>query len=143
MAVSIGNGAGLLITFDQDADYGSPNFLWFRERLERFVYVDRIVVDGAARGRGYARQLYEALFETSRAAGHDLVTCEVNLDPPNPGSDVFHARMGFEVVGQAELAGKGIASGPSQTSASFASHVTPPSSHRPQRRSASGTHVFP
>ena len=107
MAVSIGNGIGLLITFDQDAGYGSPNFLWFRKRLKRFVYVDRIIVDEGGRGKGYARQLYEALFETARAAGHGLVTCEVNLDPPNPGSDAFHARMGFELVGQAELAGKG------------------------------------
>ncbi len=107
LAVSIGDGAGLLITFDQDADYDSPNFLWFQSRLERFVYVDRIIVDGAARGKGYARQLYEALFAAARSTGHDVVTCEVNLDPPNPGSDAFHARMGFEVVGQAELAGTG------------------------------------
>lgn len=107
LAVSIGDGAGLLITFDQDADYDSPNFLWFQSRLERFVYVDRIIVDGAARGKGYARQLYEALFAAARSTGHDVVTCEVNLDPPNPGSDAFHARMGFEVVGQEELAGTG------------------------------------
>ncbi|RYF90942.1 MAG: GNAT family N-acetyltransferase, partial [Caulobacteraceae bacterium] len=33
----------LLIAFDQDAAYDSPNFLWFRERYARFVYVDRVV----------------------------------------------------------------------------------------------------
>jgi uncharacterized protein len=33
-----------MLAFDQDADYDSPNFLWFRERLARFVYADRVVV---------------------------------------------------------------------------------------------------
>ncbi|MGZ3297590.1 MAG: GNAT family N-acetyltransferase, partial [Asticcacaulis sp.] len=26
----------LLLAFDQDGDYDSPNFLWFRDRYERF-----------------------------------------------------------------------------------------------------------
>ncbi len=45
----IGEADAFLIAFDQDADYDSPNFLWFRERFERFVYVDRIAVAPAAR----------------------------------------------------------------------------------------------
>jgi predicted GNAT superfamily acetyltransferase len=44
LARRIGEIEALLIAFDQDADYDSPNFLWFRERYPRFVYVDRIVV---------------------------------------------------------------------------------------------------
>jgi predicted GNAT superfamily acetyltransferase len=48
----VDGGAGFLLAFDQDADYGSPNFLWFRERYARFVYVDRVVVNPAARGPG-------------------------------------------------------------------------------------------
>ncbi len=102
-----GGGAGFLLAFDQNADYGSPNFRWFRERYERFVYVDRVVVDPAARGRGLARALYEDLFAAAAAAGHALVTCEVNLVPANPASDAFHARLGFAEVGRAELAGSG------------------------------------
>ena len=31
------------------------------------------------------------------------MTCEVNSDPPNPASDVFHAAMGFSVTGEALL----------------------------------------
>ena len=97
--------ASLLITFDQDADYDSANFIWFRNRLERFVYVDRIVVGEQHRGAGLARQLYQDLFERARYAGHDCIVCEVNRVPPNPGSDAFHARMEFEEVGQATLSG--------------------------------------
>lgn len=96
-----------LLAFDQAAAYDSPNFLWFRERFERFVYVDRIVVAGTHRRRGLARALYDDLFAVARAAGHERVVCEVNSDPPNPGSDAFHAALGFETVGEARLEGRG------------------------------------
>ncbi len=101
------DGLAFLIAFDQDADYDSPNFLWFGERHKRFVYVDRIVVSQAERGRGLARLLYEDLFLAARAAGHSLICCEVNSDPPNPGSDRFHETMGFAVAGEARLADRG------------------------------------
>ncbi|RUX15192.1 GNAT family N-acetyltransferase, partial [Mesorhizobium sp. M7A.F.Ca.CA.002.14.1.2] len=55
----IGDLEAFIMTFDQDARYDSPNFLWFRERYERFVYVDRVVVAAHARGRGHARRLYQ------------------------------------------------------------------------------------
>ena len=52
-----------LLAFDQDAAYDSPNFLWFRERYPRFVYVDRVVVAGGGAWAGLARRLYRDLFE--------------------------------------------------------------------------------
>lgn len=90
-----------LIALDQRALYGSPNFRWFRQRYTRFAYVDRVIVAPHLRGRGVGRSLYEELFEVCRASGHDLVACEVNVDPPNPASDAFHASLGFEEVGRA------------------------------------------
>jgi uncharacterized protein len=100
-------GEGFLIAFDQDCDYASENFLWFKARFDRFVYVDRVVVAQAARGRGLAKALYAELFVAARAAGHSRIVCEVNSDPPNPASDAFHAALRFVEVGAAELAGKG------------------------------------
>jgi len=41
LARRIGNFDAFLLAFDQGADYDSPNFLWFRARYPRFVYVDR------------------------------------------------------------------------------------------------------
>jgi uncharacterized protein len=93
-----------IIAFDQDADYDSENFLWFRARFQHFVYVDRVVTAPEARGRGHAAALYNGLFEAARAAGHEQVTCEVNEDPPNPASDAFHAKFGFRPIGSAPLA---------------------------------------
>jgi hypothetical protein len=101
----IGVVDAFLLAFDEAADYDSPNFLWFRDRYPRFVYVDRIVVAAAARGRGLARRLYADLFDHARCAGHTLIVCEVNSDPPNPASDAFHAALGFTEVGDACLHG--------------------------------------
>lgn len=104
-AVSLAQGGAFLIAFDQSADYRSPNYLWFRKRLAKFVYVDRIVVAAPYRGLGLARRLYFDLFAKARLAGHGLVVCEVNLRPANPASDRFHAAMGFEAMGSATLDG--------------------------------------
>ena len=103
VARRVGLADALLIAFDQDAAYDSPNFLWFRDRYERFVYVDRVVTASAARGQGHAGRLYRDVVEQARAAGHSLIVCEVNSDPPNPGSEAFHRSFGFEPVGEALL----------------------------------------
>ncbi len=105
LASCVADGEGLMIALDQAADYDSPNFLWFRARYDRFVYVDRVVVSPAARGRGYGRRLYEALFTRARAGGHDRIFCEINSDPPNPGSDAFHHSLGFLEVGAGVIHG--------------------------------------
>lgn len=101
----IGRLEAFLMAFDQDADYDSPNYLWFRSRYPRFVYVDRVVVANAARGRGHARRLYTDLFDVAAKAGHTIVTCEVNAEPPNPASDAFHAALGFSEAGDAVIHG--------------------------------------
>lgn len=96
-------GHAFLIALRQDAAYDGVNFGWFRARYPRFVYVDRIAVAAEARGRGLAAALYADLFARAAAAGETLVGCEVNLDPPNPASDAFHAARGFIEAGRARL----------------------------------------
>ncbi len=96
-----------LLALDHTAAYDSPNYRWLKARYDRFIYVDRIAVAAYARGRGHARALYEDLFAAARGAGHALVVCEVNADPPNPASDAFHAALGFAEVGGAVLRDRG------------------------------------
>lgn len=105
LALRIGGIDAFMLAFDQDADYDSENFLWFKARYPRFAYVDRVVVAPHARGRGFARMLYTDLFTHAAEAGHVIVACEVNLEPPNPASDAFHAAMGFSAVGAAAIYG--------------------------------------
>lgn len=96
---TINSREALLIAFDQSADHDSVNFRWFRDRYPSFIYSDRIIVSAAARGGGVARALYAELFAAAKAAGHSLIAAEVNRLPPNPGSDAFHAALGFVEVG--------------------------------------------
>ncbi len=103
LALAVGDADAFLIALDQRADYGSPNFHWFRDRFARFVYVDRVSVARHARGRGLGRSLYESLIARARAAGHDQIVSEVNSDPPNSASDAFHTALGFSVIGAAKL----------------------------------------
>jgi predicted GNAT superfamily acetyltransferase len=105
LACRIGRADAWLLAFDQDADYDSPNFLWFRSRYSRFVYVDRVVVAPAARGLGYGRRLYGEVFQRAEAAGHERVVCEANSNPPNLASDAFHAALGFVEVGTGSIHG--------------------------------------
>ena len=104
-ARQIAPARALLLAFDQRAAYDSANFLWLRDRFERFVYIDRVVVSVAARGRGLARRLYADLAAEARTAGHVRLVCEINADPPNPASDAFHERLGFTTLGRATLSG--------------------------------------
>ena len=105
LAERAGFADALLIALDQDACYDNPNFRWFRSRYGRFVYVDRVVTAPEARGRGLARTLYRRLIERAIAAKHERIVCEVNVDPPNPGSQTFHQSLGFVPVGDARLPG--------------------------------------
>jgi predicted GNAT superfamily acetyltransferase len=107
LATRIGDVDAFLIVFAETARYDSPNFEWFGPRFKRFAYVDRIITGPKARGRGYARALYEDLFVKAAAAGQPRVVCEVNFNPPNPGSDAFHANLGFVEVGRQRLASSG------------------------------------
>lgn len=95
-------GLALLVCFDETGDYDSPNFLWFKARYSRFLYVDRVVVDERARGQGLARALY-AEAEAAARVNRERLVCEINLDPPNPASDAFHEKLGFLPIGQQTL----------------------------------------
>jgi predicted GNAT superfamily acetyltransferase len=86
------------------ATYASPNYRWFSARYQDFVYIDRIVVSSAARGLGLARLLYEDLFRLTRQRGIERITCEIDTDPPNPASQRFHERLGFQEVGAQRVA---------------------------------------
>jgi predicted GNAT superfamily acetyltransferase len=96
---------GFAILFAAGADYASENYRWFSGRAARFLYLDRIVVAPAHRGRGLGALLYSAVFDAARALGADEVFCEVNLQPPNPESLAFHDRLGFTEIGQQSTKG--------------------------------------
>jgi predicted GNAT superfamily acetyltransferase len=103
----IAPGAAFLLAFGQSDDYDGGHFLWFRNRFEKFIYVDRVVVAEPYRRHGLGRLLYADLFRRAERLGHIHIACEVNMQPPNPISDAFHAAQGFGQVGTAAVDGGG------------------------------------
>ena len=96
-----------LLALADRAPATAPNYRWFAERFDRFVYVDRVLVAETARKRGLGRFLYRDLIGASLRAGHTRICCEINVDPPNPVSDAFHAALGFLEMGRAFLPDRG------------------------------------
>jgi predicted GNAT superfamily acetyltransferase len=94
-----------LLALAPGAPYDSINYRWFAARYANFLYVDRIVVSQAARGKGLASLLYEDLFHMARAHGFAQVVCEFDIDPPNPVSETLHRGFGFTQVGTQLVAG--------------------------------------
>lgn len=97
--------AGFLLVMREHDPYENDNHAWFKQRVSRFLYVDRIVVGPRFAGQGIGRQLYEALFAYARTSQVPVITCEYNLQPPNLPSKAFHRSFGFSEIGQRRLPG--------------------------------------
>ena len=103
-ALAIDNEQGevcaFCVTFDPNAPDAGVNHRWFAERYKSFVYLDRIAIDSNHQNRGLGALLYQAVEQHMlKSAEHSLLCCEVNLEPPNPGSLRFHKRIGFSECG--------------------------------------------
>ena len=98
---------GFVICLPPKTAYGSLNYLWFNERYDDFLYVDRIAVSTANRNQKIGSKLYQAVIDAASKLGVP-VTAEVNLRPPNPDSVRFHQRHGFTEIGQFEHGQKAV-----------------------------------
>lgn len=96
--------AAFLIGLRPGVAYDSPNYQWFCRRHDDFGYVDRVAVATHARRLGLASKLYED-FRVSLPPQVALMTCEVNLRPPNETSMRFHEQLGFQQVGSQDTDG--------------------------------------
>lgn len=96
-----------LLAFREGADYDGANYRWFAQRYARFLYVDRIVVAGSTQARGAGSRLYRDACALASHHAVPFITCEFDIEPPNPASQRFHARLGFREVGQRQLDGGG------------------------------------
>ena len=93
-----GQLGAFLIGLRPGTSYQSLNYRWFCDRYEDFAYVDRIAVATAGRRLGLASRLYDD-FAAAMPPSVDVMTCEVNIRPPNESSMLFHTRLGFREVG--------------------------------------------
>ena len=98
---------GFVICLPPKTAYGSLNYLWFNERYDDFLYVDRIAVSTANRNQKIGSKLYQVVTDTASKLGVPIAA-EVNLRPPNPDSVRFHQRHGFTEIGQFEHGQKAV-----------------------------------
>ena len=91
---------GFLLVMSETSEYDGANFRWFVERYSRFLYVDRIVIDGSAARLGVGSALYRDLIQFAATRRWSTLCCEIKVSPPNPVSHAFHARFGFKEVGR-------------------------------------------
>jgi predicted GNAT superfamily acetyltransferase len=94
-----GEVVAFLLALREGADYPNPNYGWFSERLDRFLYVDRIVISSTQQGKRLGQALYDDLFAYAKQKGIGQIACEFDVEPPNAISQKFHARYGFGEVG--------------------------------------------
>ena len=99
-----GRLAGFLIGLGPGLDYASPNYRFFADRYEKFGYVDRVAVAREARRLGVASLLYKT-YEEFLLEVAPVMTCEVNLQPPNRSSMTYHERHGFVCVATQQTEG--------------------------------------
>ncbi len=102
VALRDGDIAGFLIGMRPGTTYASLNYRWFCDRYDDFGYIDRVAIASGARRLGLATRLYQD-FDASLPPSVGLLTCEVNIVPPNESSMRFHEDFGFRTVGTQTL----------------------------------------
>lgn len=102
-----GEVLAFLIGLPEGCSYDSLNYRWFADRYDRFLYIDRVVVRADSRDLGLGSWLYSELLTVASRQAIPWLTCEIDLEPPNRGSLRFHARLGFQEVGQLQVPGRG------------------------------------
>ncbi len=96
--------AGFMIGLRPGLPYSSLNYRWFSDNYDDFAYVDRIAVAEFARRRRVASSLYDD-FAEQLAGEVGVMTCEVNIRPPNESSMRYHELHGFRRVASQETEG--------------------------------------
>ncbi len=102
VALLNGEPAGFMIALEKGAAHDSPNYQWFDQHYEAFVYIDRVVVEACHRRHGIGRVLYADVQSWAELRAPVLAT-EVPLTPDQQVSMVFHGTYGFHEVGQLDL----------------------------------------
>jgi uncharacterized protein len=99
---------GFCLLFKEDSSYDSPNYLYFKNKFDKFLYIDRVVVASSFTGKGGGKLMYDQVFKVA-ASDNLTVCCEVNVKPLNKVSLAFHKNLGFLKTNEKVYAEKKVA----------------------------------
>ena len=89
---------GFIICFREGSKYHSPNYKFFSDCEDKFLYIDRVVIKNSFRRKGAGTFLYNHLSSIAHKEKLPLC-CEVNTIPKNTASLNFHEKNGFIETG--------------------------------------------
>ena len=90
---------GFVICFRENSEYKSLNYKYFKNKEDKFLYIDRVVIKDGYRRLGVGSYLYDHLHELAQKEDIPLC-CEVNIIPKNEISLNFHFKKGFKHDGE-------------------------------------------
>lgn len=99
-----GSVEAFVLALREGQEYDSINYSWFASHYDKFIYIDRVVVSIKMQGKGFGRSLYQSVFNHAKETDVSYVAAEIDINPPNPGSLIFHEKFGFEEVGKQTVA---------------------------------------
>lgn len=93
-----GEPIGFLNALLPGKDYNSEHYMWFNNKYESFLYVDRIIFKKSYQNQGFGTIFYDDLIKKSINIG-----CEINIKPYNKQSIKFHKKYGFREIGRKDI----------------------------------------
>ena len=92
-----GETAGYILALGKGLHYDGEEYGWFCENLEAdFLYIDQVAIGEQWKRKGCGKELYRDLEKFARRNFKSALVCEVNREPLNRDSMIFHAKSGFE-----------------------------------------------
>ena len=93
---------GFVICFRENLEYESLNYKFFNETKQKFLYIDRVVIQSDYRRMGFGTRVYKYI---DGLAAKELlpICCEVNSIPLNQISLNFHVKNGFIEIGERDF----------------------------------------
>ena len=99
---------GFAVVMNNNSNYKSLNFQYFKRKYTNFLYVDRVAVVNKAQRMGVGSSIYNKLYELNSEVPVPIC-CEVNTVPLNQQSLDFHNKQKFKIIEEVKFGKKRVA----------------------------------
>ena len=99
---------GFAVVMNNNSNYKSLNYQYFKRKYTDFLYVDRVAVVDKAQRMGVGSSMYKKLYELNSEVPIPIC-CEVNTIPLNQQSLDFHSKQKFKIIEEVKFGKKRVA----------------------------------